>query len=291
VIRILFGIFVLSILSVQLIVSTALQEERSIVSDDFTNNRPKSNKRNKSTRKGPRSYRLASTSLTNPTDRSRLDKLQVGITIWKLQRASAIHSNIGQSLKEDSRGQYEWVARRVEADTQFREGDLLRVSIESPRIGYLYVVDRDWFTDGSSGETNLIFPARGEDNRLEPGKLITIPAENQAPFKTSPKVSQAGELLTIIITSAALPLPLSKNPLPISSQQLAQWEDRWSSLTERFEMNGGAGEAQTIEEQQAASRQETRQLTRDDPAPQTIYFLTPRSGDGLLFNLTLSYVR
>jgi hypothetical protein len=291
VVRILFGIFVVSILAIQLVDSAVPQKERSIVSDDFTKKRPKSNKRTNSTRKGPRIYRLASTPLTNPTAKSGFDKLQVGVTIWKLQRASAVHSNIGQSLREDSRGQYEWVARRVEADTQFRESDLLRLSIESPRIGYLYVVDCDWFTDGSSGETNLIFPARGEDNRLEPGKLVEIPAENQPPFRTNPKPGQSGELLTFIITSVPLSLPLSKNPLPISSQQLAQWEDRWSSLTERFEMNGGAGEARTIEEQQAASSRGTRQLTRDDPAPQTIYFLTPRSGDGLLFNLMLSYIR
>ena len=65
----------------------------------------------------------------------------------------------------------------------------------------------------------------------------------------------------------------------------------WSGMTERFEMNGGAGETRTIEEQQAASPTGIRQLTRDDPAPQTIYLLKPRSGDGLLFNLLLSYVK
>jgi hypothetical protein len=289
VVRILFGISVVLILSIQLVDSATSQKERSIVSDDFTNKRPKSKKRTNSKRKRPRTYRLASTTLTNPTAKSSFDKLQVGVTIWKLQRSGTVHSSIGQPLREDSRGQYEWVARRVEADTQFREGDLLRLSIESPWLGYLYVVDRDWFTDDSSGETNLIFPARGEDNRLEAGKLIEIPAENQPPFKTRPKPGQAGELLTIIITSAPLSLSLTQNPLPISTLQLAQWEDHWSSLTERFEMNGGAGEARTTEEQQAASSGGTRQLTRDDPAPQTIYFLTPRSGDGLLFNLMLSY--
>jgi hypothetical protein len=290
VVRILFGIFVVSIISIQLVDSAAPQKERSIVSDDFTNKRPKSSKRTNSPKR-PRMYRLASTPLTNPTSKSGFGELQIGVTVWKLERAGAVPSSIGQSLKEDSRAKYEWVARRVEADTQFRDGDLLRLSIESPRIGYLYVVDRDWFTDGSSGETNLIFPARGEDNRLAPGKLIEIPAENQPPFKTRPKSGQAGELLTIIITSAPLSLPLSNDPLPISSQQLARCEARWSSLSERFEMNGGAGEARTAEEQQAVSSRGTRQLTRDDPAPQTIYSLNPRSGGGLLFNLMLSYVK
>jgi len=59
-------------------------------------------------------------------------------------------------------------------------------------------------------------------------------------------------------------------------------------MTERFEMNGGVGETRTIEEFEATG---TRQLTRNDPAPQTIYLLTPRSHGGLLFNLLLSYMK
>lgn len=283
-VRILFGIAVLSIICVQLVYSTAPpQKERSIVSEDFTNKRPRPRKRN-STRKPSRTYRLASDPLATAASESSGKSVPVGVTIWKLQRTITGYSNIDQSMREDR-------ATRVEADTQFQKGELLRLCIESPGFGYLYVVDRDWFMDGSSGATNLIFPERGENNRLVPGKVIEIPAENQPPFKTEPSSNQAGELLTIIITSAPLALPLSKKPLPISSQQLAEWEDRWSSLTERFEMNGGAGEARTREEQQAVSGGGTRQLTRDDPAPQTIYFLTPRRDDGLLFNLMLSYVR
>ena len=189
----------------------------------------------------------------------------------------------GRSTKE--------TAQRVEADHQFHEGDLLRLSIESPWTGYLYVIDRDWFTDGSSGETNLIFPVRGENNRMKAGKLIDIPAEHDAPFKAKPKSNQAGEMLTIIITSKPLSLPLSKEYLPVSTAQLTEWERLWSGMTERFEMNGGAGETRTIEEQQAALPTGIRQLTRDDPAPQTIYLLKPRSSDGLLFNLLLSYVK
>jgi hypothetical protein len=277
------GIAVLSTICIQLVYSAAPpQKERSIVSEDFTKKRPRPRKRVNSTRKPSRTYRLASIPLSTPA--SGVESVPVGVTIWKLQRSIAGYSNINQSMKEDR-------VTRVEADTQFQQGELLRLSIESPHFGYLYVVDRDWFTDGGSGATNLIFPERGENNRLVPGKLIEIPAENRPPFKAEPKSNQAGELLTIIITSAPLPLPLSKQPLPISSTQLAAWEDRWSSLTERFEMNGGAGEARTIEEQQAVSSRGTRQLTRDDPAPQTIYFLTPRRGDGLLFNLMLSYTR
>jgi Domain of unknown function (DUF4384) len=257
---------------------------RAIISDDFTKARPQAKKRRNSaghSRKSSRAYHLAST----PLDRFGLDTLQLGVTLWKLQRV------VGYSTLETRRPEARFTATRVEADAPFRQGDLLRISFESPRAGYLYVIDRDWFTDGSSGETNLIFPVRGDDNRLYPGRLIDIPAEDQKPFRANPKPNQAGELLTIIVTSAPLPLPISSEPLRISNGQLLEWNRRWSNLIERFEMNDGAGQTRTIEERQAAARKGMRQLTRDDPAPQTIYRITPTSGDGLLFNLLLSYVQ
>jgi hypothetical protein len=267
----------LLILAVSLPLVAHPQDDRSIKSNDFTDKRPKAKRRTGPPAK-PKTYHQASPSLAKPIDKSSPSTLKVGVTIWKVERVRE-----GESLKE--------VARRVEADTKFHEGDLLRLSIESPRTGYLYVIDRDQFTDGSFGVTNLIFPLLGEDNELQAGKLIDIPAGNATPFKASPSANQAGEMLTIIITSAPLSLPLSKKFLPISSVQLAEWEKMWSGMTERFEMNGGAGLTRTIQEQEAASTTGSRQLTRDDPSPQTIYYLSPRSRDGLLFDLLLTYVK
>ena len=267
----------LLILAVSLPLVAHPQEDRSIKSNDFTDKRPKAKRRTGPPPK-PKTYHQASPPLAKPIDKSSPSTLKVGITIWKVERVRE-----GESFKE--------VPRRVEADTRFHEGDLLRLSIESPRTGYLYVIDRDWFADGSSGgETNLIFPLLGEDNELQAGKLIDIPTSHDT-FKASPKANQTGEMLTIIVTSKPLSLPLSKKFLPISSAQLAEWEKMWSGMTERFEMNGGAGLTRTIEEQEAASTTGSRQLTRDDPSPQTIYYLSPRSRDGLLFDLLLTYVR
>jgi hypothetical protein len=264
----------LSILAIQVIGLAALQEEipRSIISDDFVKNRRKGKAK-------PRSllYRLTSSTRKRQANESDSDTWQVGVTIWKLR-------------KEPSR-QLERTSRRVEADTKFHEGDLLRISIESPLAGYLYIVDRDWFTNGSGGETNLIFPVRGEDNRLRPGKLIDIPTENEASFKATPKPNQAGEMLTIIVTSLPLRLPLSNDPLPITNTQLSDWEERWSAITDRYEMNDGVGQTRTIEEQQAAVTGGTRQLRRDDPSPQTIFRLVRKNRDGVLFNVMLSYVQ
>lgn len=285
--RILFLVFLMS-LSFAMPLTTPQQEsDRSITSDDFIQNRPLP-RRSKRIRKGPSYYHLASSQSEKVFDNSSSSIVQLGITIWKFERATVADYRFGQSTKNNRR-EPEW--KRVEADTQFRADDQIRLSIESPVDGYLYVVDRDWFDEGHSGETLLIFPTSGEDNRLQAGKLIDIPAENRMPFRAKPKPNQAGELLTIIVTKSPLSLFLLNEPQPISVRQLADWQAKWTALNARFEMNGGAGRTRTIEEQEAASPKGTRQLTRDDPAPQTIYYLTPKTSDGFLFNLMLSYFR
>jgi len=250
---------------------------RDIIADDFLKNRA-----NAKSRKPPKksSYEPV-TKLSQPLDPSRL---HVGLTIWKLESVNAGHPG----LQGD---RFKWVPRRVESGAQFREGDSIRLSIESPRAGYLYVVNRDWLVDGTYGETNLIFPTKDENNRLEVAKLIDVPRLDQDPFTASPKPNQSGELLTFIVTSSPLPLTLSSKPLPISKTQLAEWERKWGGEALRFEMKGGAGQARTMEEDLAASPTGSRQLTREDPLPQTVYSLIPKNTDGLLFNLVLSYVR
>lgn len=109
----------LLILAVSLPLFAHPQQGRSIKSDDFTNNRPKTKRR---IPRKPRTYRLASAPLAKPLDKSSPSTLKLGITLWKVERVKD-----GKSTKE--------VARRVEAGTRFHEDDLLRLSIESPRTG------------------------------------------------------------------------------------------------------------------------------------------------------------
>ena len=273
---------------------------RTIVSDDFTKNRPKAPR--KAARKSGkvagnefsnrRSYRLASpSSARHATEINFSGGSQLGVTLWKLRHEQAAESRprrpLGYELGEPSG----WIAERVEADSEFHEGEYLRLSIESPRAGYLYVIDRDWLTHGNEGETNLIFPVRGDDNRLLAGRLIDVPAQNQAPFKATPKPNQLGEILTIIVTSSPLGLAISDKPLPISNTQLVAWEKMWGGVAERFELENGTGQVRTTEEQQAAAPRGIRQLTRDDPPPQTIYVLATRNGSAFLLNVKLSYTR
>jgi hypothetical protein len=258
------------------------EDDRSIIADDFLKNRP-----GKSKGKKLPTY----TRATAATPRSARARLQVGVTIWRLEPGTAGSFNAERSMSGTYGNRPDWVPKRVEADVKFRDGDTLRISIESPRAGYLYVVNRDVLADGTYGETNLIFPTEGEDNRLVAGKLIDLPKQGDPPFKATPKRDQSSELLTILVTSLPLQLRLGSKPLPISQKQLSEWEQRWGGQVDRLEMNGGAGQIRTLEEQLAASPTKSRQLTREDPMPQTIYSLVPKNPGGLLFNLVLFYVR
>jgi hypothetical protein len=191
----------------------------------------------------------------------------------------------------------EWIPERIEADTPLHEGDRVRLTIESPREGYLYIVDRDLFADGTMGDALLIFPTlsmRGGDNQVRPGKLIDIPAQEDDPnyFKASPNRSdQIGELLTIIVTNAPLELPIGTEPLHISAADITKWEKLWASATERFEMEGGAGQPWTKEEKEAAAAKGTRRLTRDEPSPQTIYRIATTNKTAFLVSVRLTYGR
>lgn len=283
------------------------QGTRSIVSDDFTKNRPAAKPPDPAGKsqaqsaggaiakpKPRRTYRLASQSATKASRpeerRPRAGDLssQLGITIWRLRQANPSETGTRQLARENL-GASEWIPERIEADTLIREGDRIRLSIESPRDGYLYIVDRDLFLNEKTGATNLIFPILGDDNRVYAGRLIDIPAPDDAPMKATPAPNQIGEILTIIVTTEPLSLPISAKVLPITSVQLAEWEKTWGGESERFEMEGGAGEARTREEQQAAAKRGTRQLTRDDPAPQTIYRVSTKDNKAMLVNVRLRY--
>ncbi|MBA2526619.1 MAG: DUF4384 domain-containing protein [Pyrinomonadaceae bacterium] len=287
------------------------QGTRKIVSDDFTKNRQEaapttsnikgapgqsSGVRRKQRPRG-RTYLLASSPVTGTRPKTKVGTVaQVGITIWRLRPVTSNDSGARMLVREKDKSS-EWAAERVGAGTTFRQGDHVRLSIESPRAGYLYVFDRDLLSDGSMGEAMLIYPwsdMRGGENRVRPGKLVDIPAQEDDPSYFTARPSspdQVGEVLTIIVTTSPLNLPISDKPFQISNVEMAKWEKMWGGQSERYEMEGGAGEAWTKQEQQAAARKGTRQLTRDDPAPQTIYRVSAANNKAFLVNVQLAYAR
>ena len=222
---------------------------------------------------------------------------EIGVTVWRL-RPSQSGDTGARVLVLDGLKQAEWTPERIEADTPLNIGDRVRLTIESPRPGFLYIIDREQYADGSLGEPMLIFPTlrtRGGDNHVSPGKLIDIPAqEDQYSYFTAQPAGtrrdQVAEVLTIILLSQPLPLQIGEQPLTMTNTQVAGWEKLWGGTAERLELVGGAGRTWTNEEKLAGAAK-GRQLTQAGPPPQTVYRVAKKAGGPLLVTVPLKYQR
>lgn len=204
------------------------------------------------------------------------DMRQMGITVWRL-RASVSQDGGPRILVQEGAESISWTPQRVAAGSLLHEGDRVRISIESPSTGYLYVIDREQYSSGKQGEPYLIFPTtriHNGDNQVTAGKLIEIPAQEDRPNYFTLRKSkpiQTGEVLTVIVSDKLLEgLTIGAQAQLLSAKQVDGWEDKWKGQTQRFEMVGGAGRAWTKAEQEAGL-DGTRRLTQDDPGPQTVY--------------------
>ena len=186
-------------------------------------------------------------------------------------------------------------AERVGSTTKFRKGDRVRFTIESSRTGYLYIVNREVYTDGTAGQAEIIFPTlrtRGGDNRVTAGRVVEIPGQEDRPnyFRLrQSRPNQTAEMMTVLVTAQPLEgLTFEAQPLVLAKEQVAKWEKDWSAPAERFEMVGGAGKTWTAAEQ-AAGANGTRLLTQEDPSPQTIYRVAVKPGEPVLVKVALRY--
>jgi hypothetical protein len=228
---------------------------------------------------------------------ARIQFEEVGVTVWRL-RPSRSSDEGGRVLVQEGLKQSEWTPERIEADTPLNIGDRVRLSVESPRPGFLYIIDREQYADGSLGEPMLIFPTlrtRGGDNRVEPGRLIDIPAqEDQYSYFTAQPAGtrrdQVAEVLTVILVPQPLPLQIAAQPLKMAETEVNGWEKLWGGVAERLELVGGAGRTWTREEK-AAGAALGRQLTQAGPSPQTVYRVARKAGGPLLVTVPLRYGR
>ena len=231
---------------------------------------------------------------------SKADELsQLGLTIWRLRAATAVDPNVRIIVQKETES-VELIPERVPANAPLRMGENIRFSFESPQTGYLYVIDREVYADGSFSEPVLIFPTtrtRKGDNKVEAGKLIEIPAQEDRPNYFTLQMSrlnnssQTGEVLTVIVTPKPLEgLTIGPKALPLTNEQVQQWEQQWGAQTETLDLAGGAGKTWTKAEQEAGASG-MRYLTQEDPEPQTIYRVAVKAGAPLLVKVGLRYSR
>jgi len=261
-------------------------QSRQIVSEEFVAARPAGAK--KGTGK-PRYKRAAGSTGT-------VGDARLGMTLWRLRPAPADAPADGaRLLVQETAGTSAWTAERVDAEAPLDIGDKVRLSFESARAGYLYVIDREQYADGSSSEPYLIFPTtrtRSGDNRVEPGRLIDVPDLADRPNYFSVRRSrpdQVAEMLTVIVSPAPIEdVTPASGPQKLPAAAVARWEKQWGGPVEQLALDGGAAKAWTPIEQRA-SQDASRLLTQDDPPPQTVFRVKAAAGSPLLVTVRLPY--
>lgn len=246
-------------------------------------------KKTASRRRSPGKYRIATPNV--PVDNVAPDSV-VGVTIWRLRPASRADSG-ERLIVHDENATKEWVPERISANTKLGPGDRLRISVEAARAGYLYVIDREQYADGSLGEPYLIFPTTrtlNGDNKVSIGKLAEIPAQQDSPpFFTirRSRPDQVAEVLSVLVTPTPLEgLEITDKAQKLTDAQVASWEKSWSTSVGRLEMES-VGQSWTREEKDAGATN-TRALTASAPAPQMIFY-RPKSTEAIFVKLRLSY--
>ena len=219
---------------------------------------------------------------------------KLGVTFWRLRPAKSDEEDAPTFPVEVGKRREQWTAERVDSTTKFKDGDLVRFTVESPRTGYIYVVDREFYTDGATGKPSLIFPTlktRGGDNRVTQGTLIEIPPSNaeMSYFNVrSERRDYAGEEIYVVISPTKLPnikLELREQFLP--DKTLNKWLDDWGGVVDVYDAEDGGGIAYTGTEAEAVSVK-TRSLRLNEPSPQTIYSVRLRQNQPLLVPFRLN---
>ncbi len=203
------------------------------------------------------------------------DFAQLGLTLWRFRKTKATDKT--KELVEEDEGPVEWTLERIPEGTLLSPGQRIRLSFESlSRTGYVYVIDREEYADGTFGEPILIYPTQkaAGTNRVEPGKLIYIPsATGRFIIKPSDSVKKhIAESITIIVSTRPLIADDQLQPRSIKLQpgQFNAWQKQWAVAPTKFEMDGGAGQSMTEAEQMAA-KLNSQLLTQEDPIPQTVF--------------------
>ena len=215
----------------------------------------------------------------------------VGVTLFKMRLSKASDPVKFRGLVHDD-DQTEWTPERSDLNALIRGNEMVRLSIESARKGYLYVIDRDIYPDGTFSKPNLIFPTtrlRGGDNHVEPGFLIEIPdAQDKPPAfrveKTRP--DQTGVMLTIIVAPAPIPgLKVTSQAVKLTEQQVTDWERRWGSNVQRLDQNE-PGKVYTTAEAAAANSGQGA-LRAEDPVPSTMFHCHANHAEPMLVKVPL----
>jgi len=287
-------------------------QDKSIKSEEYLNKRPEGSKAEPETRgstgrsnKGNRPqsrshvYSVDKNFPDGPPPRDQ-EYVRIGVTIWRFGPSQCAIPNCPlpgagtKGLVDTAEG------TRVDDSEALSTGERVRLALESlSHEGFIYVIDREQFADGTLGEPYLIFPTRNinnGNNYARPGLQIQLPRSGGCfcvKSRNPQKVLTADNLIVIVSPTALLASQeIGLKEIPLPAKLLSYMSRTEKDRTHRGSLQGGAGLAQTRTEHQAGTKglvDTEPVLTQTDLPPQNFYqSLVPR-GTAAVFSLYLRY--
>ncbi|MBI4851682.1 MAG: hypothetical protein HY819_07795 [Acidobacteria bacterium] len=234
---------------------------------------------------------------------------EIGVTIWRLREvttAEKVNSKVVENtriLKRVKGQSSEVVTRvipeRISSNTELIDGDIIRLAIEVPTEGYVYIISQELYINGKYSDPYLVFPSRrdlGKTDRISSGKLLFLPSDEDhfeisSLKETSTKIVE--EVFTIVVSQEPLRelLPLeSDEPRKLSLGDFEQWKKMWGGEVFKFEQETTAKLAITQVEK-ASSSSGSLSLSDTDLLPQTIYHVANGKEKALLFTTGIKIKR
>jgi hypothetical protein len=248
----------------------------------------------------------------------------LGVTIGRGRRATEAELKDHDVAKVRVGSGEEYVLERISDETAVTDGTLMQVIIEylahpdaagrrlADQVGYLYVINREQYSDGKYSPPKLIFPTKrtyGGDSRVLPGKTVTLPVPDRA-WKVSRSTSetvQAFETYTIIVSPTPLKDSsgrelqrgnLGAGSLILDEKLVEGWVRLWGGGEWRGNLENGVGQLITRREQiasgdtsraQRSTDEEVIDLTKEDAPPQIIYRKVLKPGGTMLVTVKLPF--
>ena len=248
----------------------------------------------------------------------------LGVTIGRGRRPTEAESKNINAAKVYVRSSEEHVLERISDNTVITDGTLMQIMIEylahsdvagrrlMDQVGYVYVINREQYPDGRYGAPRLIFPTKrtyGGDGRVLPGKTVTLPVPDRVwkISRSTSETAQAFETYTIIVSPKPLRDSigrelqrdnLAEGSLNLDEKLVDRWVRLWSGGEWRGDLEGGVGQLITRREQIASGNpsrserstdEESSDLKKDDPPPQTVYRMVLRPGGTMLITVKLPF--
>jgi hypothetical protein len=230
------------------------------------------------------------TGSKKPVPTTQAETARLGFTVWRVREDSNSEGAKGVRV----------VPERRETDAPYSIGEKIQMGVESlSHSGYLYVIEREKYSDGTYGVPMLVYPlleGAGGDNRVKPGDLTIIPGKGEAfELIVNTDRKQVAEEFIIILSPKPLidASILKKDPIELSATQTLNWLKDWSTDATQIDSVETVGQALTQEEERAAAGDQkkgvrVRPLSPDDPMPQTVIETKVKRGDPMITTVTLA---